>query len=381
MPDLFFADLVRETSTGTGTGALPLSGATPGHRRFADAVPPGARFHYAVAGVTHEGQWEVGEGEIAEGALVRDVVLASSDSGLVDFAAGLKTVTLTVAADWFAARDHRADHLHDMEQIDGLAEALAAKQPAGSYAPAVHSHDYLPRNAEGNWIAVEGRLGVGSLGPYSRLEVRGASMAGYSLEFSGPPGSLSGMQMYLGDGNFYHSGYWNSAPGIGAITDPTGVAGTLALAAYGGLAGERSLVAMASHNGYTGRALSPAPTAWCCWAGRNCAGRTSTLCRGRSTPRMRARKCGSAAWTRANVGQASTFWLSWGFSSGHRRSPPRAWTSRGDISAFARKALLRSWSVTGSTGDDTAGAVTTAGKTPKERTSVMASAPTNCACF
>ena len=257
MPDLFFADLVRETSTGTGTGALPLSGATPGHRRFADAVPPGARFHYAVAGVTHEGQWEVGEGEIAEGVLVRDVVLASSDSGLVDFAAGLKTVTLTVAADWFAARDDRADHLHDMEQIDGLAEALAAKQPAGSYAPAVHSHDYLPRNAEGNWIAVEGRLGVGSLAPYSRLEVRGASMAGYSLEFSGPPGSLSGMQMYLGDGNFYHSGYWNSAPGIGAITDPTGVAGTLALAAYGGLAGERSLVAMASHNGYTGRALSP----------------------------------------------------------------------------------------------------------------------------
>lgn len=257
MPDLFFADLVRETSTGTGTGALTLSGATPGHRRFADAVPPGARFHYAIAGVTHEGQWEVGEGELADGALVRAEVLASSGGGAVDFAQGLKTVTLTVAADWFTARDDRAGHSHDVEQIEGLAEALAAKQPAGSYAAAVHAHDYLPRDAAGNWIASEGRLGVGSLAPFSRLEVRGASMAGYSLEFSGTPGSPTGTQLYLGDGNFHHPGYWNSAPGIGAIIDPTGVAGTLAISAYGGQSGTRSLVAMASHSGYDSRAFSP----------------------------------------------------------------------------------------------------------------------------
>lgn len=257
MPDIFFADLVRETSTDTGAGALALAGPTPGHRRFADVVPPEARFHYAIAGVTHEGQWEVGEGALVDGALVRAVVHASSGSGAVDFSPGLKTVTLTVAADWFAARDDRAAHAHQMEQIDGLAEALAGKQPAGAYAPAVHAHDYLPRDSAGNWIATEGRLGVGSAAPYSRLEVRGASIAGYSYEFSSTLGSLSGTQLYLGDGNFYYPGYWNSAPGIGAITDPSGVAGTLALAAYGGLAGERSVIATASHSGYSSRAFSP----------------------------------------------------------------------------------------------------------------------------
>ena len=55
---LFFADLVREASWGTGTGDLPLGGALPGHRRFADAVPAGARFYYCVAGVTRPDEWE-----------------------------------------------------------------------------------------------------------------------------------------------------------------------------------------------------------------------------------------------------------------------------------------------------------------------------------
>ena len=49
---LFFADLVREACQATGAGDLALAGALPGHRRFADAVPAGARFHYCIAGVT-----------------------------------------------------------------------------------------------------------------------------------------------------------------------------------------------------------------------------------------------------------------------------------------------------------------------------------------
>lgn len=257
MPDLFFADLVRETSTGTGTGALLLAGATPGHRTFADAVPPGACFHYAIAGITHEGQWEVGEGVLSDGALLRDVVLASSSGAPVDFAPGLKTVTLTVAADWFAARDDRTGHGHEIAQIEGLSEALAATQPAGSYAPAVHTHDYLPRDTAGNWVASGARLGVGSPASYARLEVRGSSIAGYSLDLGGTLYSLSGTQLYLGDGNFHHPDYWNSAPGLGSITDPTGVAGTLGISAFGGQPGGRSLIAMASHNGYSARALSP----------------------------------------------------------------------------------------------------------------------------
>ncbi len=257
MPDLVFADLVRETSIATGTGALALAGAAPGHRRFADAVPDGARFHYAIAGVTHEDQWEVGEGALEDGALVRHQLLASSSGTVVDFSAGLKTVTLTVAAEWFAAREDRSGHVHAMGQIDGLAEALADKQPAGSYAPLGHGHDYLPRDAAGNWVADNASLGVGSAASYARLEVRGASIAGYSTQSGGPTYSAAGLQFYLGDANFHHPEFWKSAPGIGSIIDPTGVGGILALSAYGGQAGGNSLVAMASHNGFGTRGLSP----------------------------------------------------------------------------------------------------------------------------
>ncbi|WP_446653764.1 tail fiber domain-containing protein [Blastomonas sp.] len=277
MPDLFFADLVRETSTATGTGALALGGATPGHRRFADAVPAGERFHYAVAGVTHEDQWEVGEGRLEAGALLRDTVLASSSGARVDFAAGLKTVTLTVAAQWFAEREDRSGHVHAIDQVEGLAAALAGKQPVGSYAPLVHghdnyaplththdgyapmvhTHDFMPRDAAGNWVTGNANLGVGGAAPYARLEVRGASIAAYSLQAGGPVNSMAGTQLYLGDGHFYLPDYWNSAPGIGAMVDPGGVAGSLAIFAYGGLSATRSVIAIASHNGHSDRALSP----------------------------------------------------------------------------------------------------------------------------
>lgn len=105
MPGLFFADLVRERSHGSGTGPLALAGAATGHRRFADAVPAGAAFHYAIAGVTHPGQWETGEGQLdADGALLRSPTASSAGGGAVDFLAGLKTVTLTAGAAWFEAQ-------------------------------------------------------------------------------------------------------------------------------------------------------------------------------------------------------------------------------------------------------------------------------------
>lgn len=52
IPSYYFADLVRETSSSTGTGALALSGALPGHRSFASAVPTGVNFCYAIAGIS-----------------------------------------------------------------------------------------------------------------------------------------------------------------------------------------------------------------------------------------------------------------------------------------------------------------------------------------
>jgi hypothetical protein len=99
---LFFADLVRVACHATGAGNLALGDPLPGHRGF-DVVPPGARFHYALLGVTDPGDWETGEGEVSGGALIRTPLASSSGGAAVDFSAGLKTVALTVAAAWFGA--------------------------------------------------------------------------------------------------------------------------------------------------------------------------------------------------------------------------------------------------------------------------------------
>jgi hypothetical protein len=123
---LFFADLVRVTCEGTGTGDLVLGDALPGHRGF-DAVPAGARFHYAILGVTHPDQWETGEGEVGSGgALVRLPLSSSAGGGAVDFSAGLKTVALTVAAAWFAGREAEAGPV-GIEDVVGLQVLLDDK--------------------------------------------------------------------------------------------------------------------------------------------------------------------------------------------------------------------------------------------------------------
>lgn len=130
---LFFADLVREACWDEGAGDLALAGALPGHRSFADTVPAGARFHYAIAGVTHPGQWETGEGEIVGGQLARSPFASSDDGDAVDFTAGLKTVALTVSAEWFAARD---GGVATIEDVAGLSEALTGKAATG------HGHGF-----------------------------------------------------------------------------------------------------------------------------------------------------------------------------------------------------------------------------------------------
>jgi hypothetical protein len=97
----------------------------PGHRRFADAVPEGARFHYAIAGVTHPGEWETGEGELNGDLLVRGPLASSADGAAVDFSAGLKTVALTVGAAWFAGQEEGG--AIGLEDVAGLEAALEAK--------------------------------------------------------------------------------------------------------------------------------------------------------------------------------------------------------------------------------------------------------------
>lgn len=175
MPTLFFADLVRELCQDGGTGPLMPTGAVPGHRRFSGTVPVDDPFHYAIAGIAQPGQWEVGVGRIdGAGRLQRDSVAASSNAGdRVDFAPGLKTIALTVGAEWFAA--------HDAVGGD-LADALAAKQPLSTThaaaATGVADDRVTVRRGEG-WVNI----------PLSAFAFR-ASDGRYALD--GPLGVQNG---------------------------------------------------------------------------------------------------------------------------------------------------------------------------------------------
>ena len=157
---LFFADLVREVSLGAGTGDLALGGALPGHRRFADAVPTGARFHYAIAGVTHASQWETGEGELGSGGALLRLPLASSAGGAtVDFSPGLKSVALTVGAAWFTGQEE--GEAISIDSVDGLQAALDAK--AGLAGAAFSGAISTPQLTLGNDLAVaDGGTGASS---------------------------------------------------------------------------------------------------------------------------------------------------------------------------------------------------------------------------
>jgi Chaperone of endosialidase len=128
MPNLFLADMVRELSSSTGTGAFTLDGAAPGHRGFAAAVPINATFPYAICGVSDESQWETGEGTLsATGQLIRSPKDSSAGGALVNFGAGLKTVALSVGAHWYTARDSIDGHNHAIGAVTGLTAQLADK--------------------------------------------------------------------------------------------------------------------------------------------------------------------------------------------------------------------------------------------------------------
>lgn len=94
-----FADLVQDTSTSTGTGAIVLSG-TPavGFQALGALGAVGVTFPYNVRN-TATGEWESGTGTISAANTFTRVPTASSNNGAaVNFSAGTKTVICTLTA-------------------------------------------------------------------------------------------------------------------------------------------------------------------------------------------------------------------------------------------------------------------------------------------
>jgi len=92
---LVFADLVRETSTTEGVGAISLRGRVNAHQGFVAGVGNGNTCYYCIQHQTKD-EREVVLGTVTDAAtdtLSRDTVISSSNGGLaVSFSAGLKDV-------------------------------------------------------------------------------------------------------------------------------------------------------------------------------------------------------------------------------------------------------------------------------------------------
>lgn len=102
------ADLVCETSTTTGTGALTLAGAVAGHQTFAAAgCANGDTVDYCVRAVdangNPSGDWEIGLGTWGTGGILTrtSVVQSSNADAAVNFGAGTKRVYIVKHAALF----------------------------------------------------------------------------------------------------------------------------------------------------------------------------------------------------------------------------------------------------------------------------------------
>jgi len=88
-----YFDRVQETSATAGTGSLALAGASAGYVTFSSVYAVNNLVEYAIVDSTANA-WEVGVGYLSGSTtLVRDRVLASSNSGaLVSLAGNASTV-------------------------------------------------------------------------------------------------------------------------------------------------------------------------------------------------------------------------------------------------------------------------------------------------
>jgi len=114
----------------------------------------------------------------------------------------------------------------------------------GDFTDALGTWQVVNRKiADGSWTApltilTGGNVGIGITTPLTNLDVVGT--IGQYISSVTSAGSPVGASLYLGDSNFHNASYYNSAPGVSAVFNPTSnVAGDLAFYTYNGVANSR----------------------------------------------------------------------------------------------------------------------------------------------
>jgi hypothetical protein len=116
-----FVDLVRNTTTTTGTGNFTLGPAVSGYTSFTAACQVGDGFYYSAIGIDKPQEREVGRGTLlAGGQISRDPIGGAK----TNFTNGTKSVALIAAAEWYQA----AQQL--MAAVSPFGQALASASSA-----------------------------------------------------------------------------------------------------------------------------------------------------------------------------------------------------------------------------------------------------------
>jgi len=115
-----FVDLVRNFTFTSGTGNLALGEAVPGFTGITEALQPGDRFYYSVAGLEKTSETEVGRGTLLSDGSVRREAIGGA---LTNFSQGRKSIALVAAAEWFGDVSEAAGAA---PRSVGSREALAA---------------------------------------------------------------------------------------------------------------------------------------------------------------------------------------------------------------------------------------------------------------